>query len=297
MSPTDHRSQTVLSSYFSPSPTKPGKRRARPDSPIDLTSDAEDEISSSYIDEPPIKKIKVVRPSQSQSRPSSSLTSSKKPSATPNYTQSLLFSQTLSQRSNARYETPAAPRSSAGAAAKWAFVPQTSSPQSHLSPGLDSRSGHDANSKAGSVKETEKVKRREPFKKKLLSHDTQFYLRHGPRGDTTLDAHSEPPDPDDLMDEPAEEDSGAEVDSDPEYTKLMRIFSHKDVSSTKGKGRDKQNTSASSKGAGRGSNQPQSTGKGQKGKKAPQKIGPSGKTYTPLELQVRLTYQGSRLGL
>ncbi|EKM83024.1 hypothetical protein AGABI1DRAFT_34226 [Agaricus bisporus var. burnettii JB137-S8] len=89
-------SQTILSSFFSPSPTKSSKKRERPASPIDLTSDADDnDLQVLATEEPPIKKIKVVRSSQSQPGPSTRQKTKKSGNATP-YTQSTLVSQPAS---------------------------------------------------------------------------------------------------------------------------------------------------------------------------------------------------------
>lgn len=284
-------SQAILSSYFSPSPHKSTKRRERPESPIDLTSDADDAMPSSHVEEPPIKKIKVVRSSQSQPRPSAVTTKSKKSGGIANYTQSTLFSQTLSQ-ATPRHSTPATSSKTLGTAEKWAFIPQPS-PSQCLSPGSGTRSGPDTSYKSDFVKENEKAKLHEAFKRKLLSHDSQFRLRHGvlaaPASDTGESVREGRTSPlDDQVDVTAGRDDNSGEDSDPGFREVMRIFSHTDSGSATvtRKGKGKQKASAEIKSTEQGGSKQSSAAASRRSKKPPPKIGPSGEPYTPLELQV-----------
>lgn len=267
--PSNKKSQPTLSSYFSPSPTKSTKRRERPASPIDLTSDNEE---NDFGDEPPIKKVKVARPSQSRA---SSTSQVKKRGHAPVYVQSTLFSQTLSTppRSNARGQTH-----SRGVAEQWAFVPQPSFLQS--TPSVPEDGIGESTSRFDPQKEAEKAKRHEAFKKKLLTNDNRFKLRPGVLG--TADTIN----PEELAQssrtpvsegEDAAEDSGD--DSDPAFREVMNMFSSSVTTNRKGK---KRATTESSQ-----TNQRASTSGGRRSNKPPPKIGPSGQAYTPLELQVR----------
>jgi DNA mismatch repair protein MSH3 len=264
-------SQAVLSSFFSPSPTKSSKRRERPASPIDLTSDADGDILQVHTGEPPIKKIKVVRPSQSQSGPSARTQTNKSGNAT-TYTQSTLFSQATSSH------TRLSPfMESTGMADQWAFTPHSSSAPDIAS--LD----------RNKMTEADKAKRHEAFKKKLLADDSRFKPRPS-EPDKSLTP---------LADEETQsmrihiEDEGASVnedsrtDPDNTFEELMSVFSHSDSAAGKGKGRQKG--SAGSKSKTEGSKRTiTATATSGRSKKLPPKIGPSGEAYTPLELQVRV---------
>lgn len=275
--PPPKSSQATISSYFLPSPTKPAKRRERPTSPaspIDLTSDAENGIDD-YADEPPIKKIKVARPSQSQPRSSFS-TKSKKPSGTVTCTQSTLFPEVSAPpRSNFPTQTR-----STGMAGRWAFMPQGSLPEGsgpEIGPTQDTSSGSDAS------REAEKAKRHEAFKKKLLTDDTRFRLRPGILGapgtpHVEEGAQSSMPASEEGD---AVEESGD--DSDNTFREVMNMFSHPGSETAKGKG--KQKASAKTTPTVRGSKQ-DSAAVTRRSKKPPPNVGPSGETYTPLELQV-----------
>ncbi|KAF9452264.1 DNA mismatch repair protein MSH3 [Macrolepiota fuliginosa MF-IS2] len=222
--PAPTGSQTRLSSYFSPSPTKSTKRRERSASLIDLTSDVEENEPGVYTDEPPIKKIKVVRQSQSQSQSqasSSFTTKSKKPSGAATYTQSILFSQT---------STPPRPNlstqgQSTGIAERWAFVPQGS-------PSRGSPSDPAIGAKV--------------FKKTLSTNDSRFRLRPGalgPPGTLTEGAQGRgTPIPEDGN---VAEDSGD--DSDAAFREVMDMFSHPSSATVTGKGKQRASTETSKK--------------------------------------------------
>lgn len=264
-------SQTILSSFFSPSPTKSSKKRERPASPIDLTSDADDnDLPVSATEEPPIKKIKVVRSSQSQPGPSTRQKTKKSGNATP-YTQSTLVSQPASSPTRL---SPLA--TSTGMADQWAFTPHSSSAPEVSSLDRDNP-----------TEEAEKAKRHEAFKKKLLADDSLF---KPPRPSESDASHTQ------LAEEETEsirmriEDKGKSLDedlrTDPDSTfeELMSAFSHS--GSAVGKRRAKQKGSARSKSKAEGSKRT-ITATNRQSKKLPPKIGPSGEAYTPLELQVR----------
>lgn len=264
-------SQTILSSFFSPSPTKSSKKRERPASPIDLTSDADDnDLPVSATEEPPIKKIKVVRSSQSQPGPSTRQKTKKSGNATP-YTQSTLVSQPASSPTRL---SPLA--TSTGMADKWAFTPHSSSAPEVSSLDRDNP-----------TEEAEKAKRHEAFKKKLLADDSLF---KPPRPSESDASHTQ------LAEEETEsirmriEDKGKSLDedsrTDPDsaFEELMSAFSHS--GSAVGKRRAKQKGSAGSKSKAEGSKRT-ITATNRQSKKLPPKIGPSGEAYTPLELQVR----------
>ncbi|KXN82576.1 DNA mismatch repair protein MSH3 [Leucoagaricus sp. SymC.cos] len=273
---SEKNSQAILSSYFSPRSTKSNKQHKRPDSPIDLTSDAEDDTLYGHLDEPPIKKIKVARPSHSQPR-ASSTARSKKSNRTTNFTQSTLFSQALT--SPRRLSTPARPNSTANMAEQWAFIPQTSWQTSHPAPEAGSgQGGLDPKSEA------KKAKLHEAFEKKFLTHN--FELRPGALG-APDSLHAEENDQFPVpMDIDMIEDENSRVedeDSDPGFTELMEKFSNPSSGTAKGKGKIK--VSIKTKSAAQ-ANKQSATKTGRRSKKPPPKIGPCGEPYTPLELQV-----------
>ena len=267
MGPTEN-SQTVLSSYFSPSPLKSTKRRERPESPIDLTGDDSVGEDCLHSDEPPIKKIRVVRPSQSQPQ-SSTVTKPKKSGGTPKYTQSTFFSLL-----SASPQCSASLTQGGSTAEQWIFKSQSSS--TDLRPREGTRWVSDP------VKEAEKANRHEAFKKKLLTYESQYRLRHGVSAlDTSLT-----PRLDDLAVIDADDNNGSGNDSDPGFKEVMKIFSHSHsisaVAADKGKG--KQAASARTKLTSHGQ---RSVTTKRKTNKSTLIIGPSGEPYTPLELQVQ----------
>lgn len=277
-------SQTILSSYFSSSPTKSRKRRELPTSPIDLTSDVEDNVSEAHVDEPPIKKIKVVRPSQSQSGSSASTSmKSRKPDGAATYTQSTLFSQTTSAHLRSISSTETRPT---GMAEQWAFVPHSPSDPEITPMEVTCR-------RSDAVEEAEKAKRHEAFKKKLLADSTHFRPRLGVLGtpDTSrAEEDTQSTGTPVLEDVDIVGDSGDEsskTDSDIAFQEVMSMFSHS--SSTTAKGKGKRKVSARTKSSGQRSKQA-STTTGRRSKKPPPVKGPSGEAYTPLELQVCFSF-------
>ncbi len=270
--PSNKNSQSNISSYFSPSPTKSSKRRERPASPIDLTSDNEE---TGFGDEPPIKKVKVTRPSQSRAS-----SGTQKLNHAPTYVQSTLFSQTLSTPPRQNAQSKACSRSMAE---QWAFMSQPSISQG--SPAVSEDGTRQDTSGFDSQKETQKAKRHETFKKKLLADESHFRLRPG-----VLDAagtiNSE-----ELAqssraaasseDEDAAEDSGGE--SDPAFKEVMNMFSSYVTASKRGKKKAAVERNLASQHA--------STSSGGRSKKPPPRVGPSGQAYTHLELQVRISFK------
>lgn len=263
-------SQAILSSFFSPSPTRSSKRRERPASPIDLTSDADDDTLPVHTSEPPIKKIKVVRSSQSQPGPSARTKTNKFGNAATTYTQSTLFSQPSSPHT--RLSPCIEPT---GMVDQWAFTPHPSSAPDIASP--------DRNK----LTEAEKAKRHEAFKKKLLTDDSHFKPRPSEAENSTAPLADEEPESTRMHveDEGNLVNEDSRIDPDSAFEELMSAFSH--PASAAGKGKGKQKASVGSKSKPEGSRRT-AAATSRQSKKLPPKIGPSGEAYTPLELQVRV---------
>lgn len=272
MAPTKN-SQSILSSYFSASPLKSTKRREPPQSPIDLTGD--DSVDEDYLhsDEPPIKKIRVIRPSQSQS---STVTKPKKHTETTKHIQSTFFSPLPA---TPQCSAPATGGSATGMAEQWIFRSQSSS--------TDKMPSEEIRWISNSVDEARKVKLHEAFKKKLLTHESQYRLRYGvslapennfeARGKTHENLTPHADDPAAINDNG---DSGS--DSDPGFKEVMKVFLHSGSNSVavaeQGKGKQTASVRLT---------RTKPTDPKRRTVKSSLVIGPSGEPYTPLELQVQ----------
>jgi DNA mismatch repair protein MSH3 len=164
---------------------------------------------------------------------------------------------------------------STGYAQQWTFVPQES---------LASPSGPPDH-----VKEARKAELHEAFKKKFLINESRSMNQ------ASTSSTSDTPDIEESgipvtedMDTTAEGGNilGDEGDeSDPGFRELMNVFSHPSSATTKVSRKQKASDKATPATGTR--KQASAARKGTGSKKLPAKIGPSGKPYTPLELQVR----------
>jgi len=164
-------------------------------------------------------------------------------------------------------------------AEQWIFRSQSS--------GTDERLSEEIRWTSNSVKEARKVKLHETFKKKLLTHESQYRLRYGvlAASEDNFEARRNPyenltPHSDDPVAVDDNDDSGS--DSDPGFKEVMKVFLHSGSNSVadaeQGKGKQMASVRLTRT---KPTNPKRRTGK------SGFVIGPSGEPYTPLELQVQ----------